>query len=361
MEVLPDSWFSILYSAAYHYSDNTYHAMPPRDPQFGALDVPPPALNPPVHTAISQDWDDFLLDTFGVPITPIAPIVPTAPRPEGLVVNVLRRSTSANSAHKIYVDPFSTSFISRMYSAQLPGARTPGTQLNNRLRQELDAAIIDTDSNFITSYLFPSSCLPFAIDDALFTKISTTYTTNNGEELHAVWNNIQYQPQEFPSRYTEIATAKWFNEIGEAWRIIRGKKSGESGLTETVRNRLEDTTSNGSQTFFWLISIIIQSLPPSTLLPIGISYKLCAKSHPRRKLAVVSLTPSMQNPTSCLQLNIIVALSLHWPSPEIMHSGSQFLTVKARYGTTKLNCTANDPVSYSSLSSLSSCLETMQI
>src|SRR5271168_2913186 len=138
-------------------------------------------------------------------------------------------------------------------------------------------------------------------------------------------------------------------------------KSGESGLTETVRNRLEDTTSNGSQTLFWLISIIIQSLPPSTLLPIGISYKLCAKSRPRRKLAVVSLTPSMQNPTSCLQLNIIVALSLHWPSPEIMHSGSQFLTVKARFGTTKLNCTANDPVSYSSLSSLSSCLETMQI
>src|ERR1700678_2962465 len=224
---LPNSWFSILYSAAYHYSDDTYHAMPPQDPQFRAPDVPPPALNPPVHTAISQDWDDFLLDTFGVPntpIPPIAPIVPTAPRPEGLHVNVLRRSTSANSAHKIYVDPFSTSFISRMYSAQLPGARTPGTQLNNCLRQELDAAIIDTDSNFITSYLFPSSCLPFAIDDALFTKISTPYTTNNGEERRAVWNNIQYQPREFPSGYTEIATAKWFNEIGEALAHYTGKK-----------------------------------------------------------------------------------------------------------------------------------------
>src|SRR5271168_3265627 len=247
-----------------------------------------------------------------------------------------------------------------MYSAQLPGARTPGTQLNNCLRQELDAAIIDTDSNFITSYLFPSSCLPFAIDDALFTKISTPYTTNNGEERRAIWNNIQYQPREFPSGYTKIATAKWFNEIGEALAHYTGKK-----IQRIWSHRNCEKPPGGydikRKPDIILVNIDYHSKLTSTLLPIGISYKLCAKSRPRRKLAVVSLTPSMQNPTSCLQLNIIVAWSLHWPSPEIMHSGSQFLTVKARFGTTKLNWTANDPVSYSSLSSLSSCLETMQI
>ena len=190
--------------------------MPPRDVQSRALAVPEPyppdaAGHHPMHVPISQNWDDLLLDAFGVPITPIAS--PGA-RPPILRVDVLRKTTK--TANKIDADTLSTSFISRMYSAQLPGHSTPGTELNSCLRQELNKHIIDTDTNFITSYLFPPSRLPFPIDDSLLMNISTSYVTSENIQKPAIWNCRLYQPRQFPSQYTETAIADWLNEIGEA-------------------------------------------------------------------------------------------------------------------------------------------------
>jgi hypothetical protein len=217
---LHDSCFSVLYSAYHSYSDT----MPPQDAQSRALDVPqrypPVTADYPVHVPISQNWDDFLLDVVGVPVGIVPPgahrpppLRPPAPRMPPLRVDVLRKT----------IDTLPTSFISRMYSAQLPGHSTPGTELNDGLRQELKNHIINTDVNFITSYLFPPSRSPFPVDDNLFTKLSTSYTSN-GEQKPAIWNCRDYQPQRFPLKYTESAIASWLNEIGEALAHFTGCK-----------------------------------------------------------------------------------------------------------------------------------------
>jgi len=217
---LHDSCFSILYSAYNTYSDT----MVPQSRAHGSDDVPeryPPdaATHHPMHIPISQNWDDLLLDAFGVPIPPI---VPSGARTPTLRVDVLRKT--AKTVNKIDINPSSTSFISRMYSAQLPGHGTPGTELNNCLRQELQKHIINTDTNFITSYLFPPSRSPFPIDDELLTKISTSYVTSEGELRHPIWNCHLYRPRQFPSQYTETAIANWLNEIGDALAHFTGSK-----------------------------------------------------------------------------------------------------------------------------------------
>lgn len=120
-----------------------------------------------MHIPISQNWDDVLLNAFGVPV---APIVPPGACPS-LHIDVLYKTP--RTANKIEVDTLSTSFISRMYSTQLPGHSTPGTELNDSLQEELDKHIINTDTNFITSYLFPPTRSPFLIDDILLNKLST--------------------------------------------------------------------------------------------------------------------------------------------------------------------------------------------
>jgi protein kinase-like protein len=220
---LHDSCFSVLYSAYHPYS-----TMLPQDVQLEsrALDVPddpPGATGHPMHVPISQNWDDLLMDALGVPITPIPPIAPPGARTPILRVDVLRKTAKTLAANKIDVNTFSTSFISRMYSAQLPGHSTPGTELNSSLRQELNRHIIDTDTNFITSYLFPPSRSPFPINDNFLKKISASYKTSEDKQRPAIWNSYLYQPRNFPSQYTEIAIANWLNEIGEALAHFSGR------------------------------------------------------------------------------------------------------------------------------------------
>jgi hypothetical protein len=195
-----------------------------------ALNVQVPDHNPPdsahhypMHIPVSQNWDDLLLDALGVPIPPI---VSAGIRSPPLRVGVLCKT--AEPANNLKMDvgtsTLSTSFISRMYSAQLPGHNTPGPELNAGLRQELDGHIINTDTNFITSFLFPASRSPFPIDDALFTKISMSYLTDEGKTIPAIWNCFQYKPRRFPASYTEIAVSQWLNEIGMALQHSTGSK-----------------------------------------------------------------------------------------------------------------------------------------
>ena len=98
--------------------------MPPQDAQSRLDSIPelyPPdsADHHPMHIPISQNWDDVLLDAFGVPIAPIAPL---GARPVHHRVDFLCKT--AKAVNKMEVDTLSTSFISRMYSAQLPGHNT---------------------------------------------------------------------------------------------------------------------------------------------------------------------------------------------------------------------------------------------
>jgi hypothetical protein len=181
----------------------------------------PDAPAHPVHVPqpISQNWDDVLLGAFGVPIPPMgsSPITPIA-QAAALRVNLLRK-TAERANH---IDAGTTSFISRMYSAQLPGQSTPGTELNSCLKQELKKHTIDTDTNFVTSYLFPSSRSPFPIDDNLFAKISSPYVKEN-QQRSAIWDRIMHKPRQPPSDYTEITIAAWLNRIGETLEYHTGR------------------------------------------------------------------------------------------------------------------------------------------
>jgi Fungal protein kinase len=216
---LHESCFSILYSV-YHPCSDTMS-------QPNTLDVVQAECHPlnaadhhhPAQVPISQNWDELLLDAFGVPIAP-PNSRPSSASTLGFRIDVLRKTTK--TATRIDINTLSTSFISRMYSAQLPGHSTPGTELNDGLRNELKGHIITTDSNFITTYLFPPSCLPFPIDDVLLTKISTPYVTSEGVHKPAIWNTTRNKPRRFPFECTEIAVANWFNEIGEALAHFTG-------------------------------------------------------------------------------------------------------------------------------------------
>jgi len=198
--------------------------MPLRNVQSRAPDVPEhylpdPSDHHPIHVPIARNWDDVLLNAVGVAI---APIVSPGTRPPPRRVEDLRRA--AQPASRVDSDTFSTSFISRMYSAQLPGHSTPGTDLNVALKHELMNDIIKTDSNFITSYLFPASRSPFPIDDDLFNKISTPYVTNEGACIRPIWNSHLYQPRRLPDKFTETDTANWLNDIGAALANATGSQ-----------------------------------------------------------------------------------------------------------------------------------------
>jgi hypothetical protein len=183
-------------------------------------DPPDAADHHPMHVPISRNWDDFLLDAFGVPIALPNSDPPSAPTISTLRVGVLRKT--AKAAIKNDLNTLSTSFISRMYSAQLPGHSTLGTELNDGLRRELKGHIINTETNFITSYLFHPSSSPFPIDDALLLKISTPYT-NEGMQKPAIWNIVRNRFRGFP-KCTENAVTDWLNEIGNALAHFTGCK-----------------------------------------------------------------------------------------------------------------------------------------
>lgn len=276
----------------------------------------------------------------------IAPIR-SAPLPP-LRIEVLRK-TANYSKMDVDASTLSTSFISRMYSTQLPGHSTPGPQLNAGLRQELDGHIINTDTNFITSFLFPASRLPFPIDDDLFTKISTSHVISEGKTIPAIWNNIHYQPRRFPTKFSEMAVSQWLNGIGEALAHSTGSK-----LRRVWSQRNCDKPPDGSN---------IKWKPDIILVNKDYLEQISAVNAPSDWIFIQALCEvTTQEKTSTRILDTINAKSfilfatqhnrrfMHYPSLAIKHSGSQFQTAKARYGTTKQFWMGNDPAFYSSLS-----------
>jgi Fungal protein kinase len=108
-----------------------------------------------------------------------------------------------------------------MYSAQqLPGHHTPGTELNAGLQKELKAHVVDTDTNFI-AYFFPSTRLPFPIDDALLAKLSTSHTTDAGK-IPAIWSTTLNSQRGLPQVCTEQSITDWLNNIGKAMAHASG-------------------------------------------------------------------------------------------------------------------------------------------
>jgi hypothetical protein len=152
-----------------------------------------PILNPG-----SQDWDEVLLDAVGVPL------VYQAERSPSLCVDLLCKAVTKGIITKLdATESLSLSFISRMYSAQLPGHHMPGTELNAGLQKEMKGHIIDTDLPNFIDLLFPPSRLLFPTDDTFFHKLSIWSTTSNSQ-------------RDIPTLYTEQSITEWLNKIGRA-------------------------------------------------------------------------------------------------------------------------------------------------
>ena len=165
----------------------------------------------------SQDWDEILLDAVGVPL------VHQAERAPNLRVGLLRKAVTKGIVTKPdATESFSLSFISRMYSAQLPGHHTPGTELNAGLRKEMKGHIIDTDLPNFIDLLFPTSRLPFPIDNTFFDKLSSPHTTATGLVIPAIWSTSLNSQRDIPTTYTEQSITEWLNTIGNAMAHASG-------------------------------------------------------------------------------------------------------------------------------------------
>jgi hypothetical protein len=171
-----------------------------------------PTLNPG-----SQDWDEILLDAVGVPL------VHQAERAPNLHVGLLRKAITKGIVTKPdATESFSLSFISRMYSAQLPGHHMPGTELNAGLQKEMKGHIIDTDLPNFIDLLFPTSRLLFPIDNTFFDKLSSPHTTATSLVIPAIWSTSLNSQRDIPTMYTEQSITEWLNTISNTMAHASG-------------------------------------------------------------------------------------------------------------------------------------------
>jgi serine/threonine protein kinase len=111
----------------------------------------------------------------------------------------------ANQANR-EAPSINSSFISRIYSAQIPNQSFPPKLLVQALDQELK--IIKADDYFI-SHLFPTTLLPSGMNDE--TVIAELSKPLNGE---SIWNTRRECFRTKPSSLKESDLAVWLNSIG---------------------------------------------------------------------------------------------------------------------------------------------------
>jgi hypothetical protein len=100
-----------------------------------------------------------------------------------------------------------SSFISRMYSAQIPNQSFPGNQLVNALKKEFK--VLKADDYFI-NHLFPTKLLPLGMtDEAVIAELSKSH---DGEPT--IWIEGKLRFRETPSALKESDLAGWLNNIG---------------------------------------------------------------------------------------------------------------------------------------------------
>jgi hypothetical protein len=186
---LDSSCFSVLYPL-YHNPDimiNQQSTYP--TPQHHAprpTSVAPHRIGPTLQREI-------LSKAVGVPNALTAALVAAA---RGGTTGQARKAPSIKS-----------SFISRIYSAQIPNQSFPAKHLVNALGRELKEHIIKGDDYFVDQ-LFPTESLPLGVNDQeMITELSKPH-----DGKPSIWNKEKHRFRDTPLKEGELAD--WLNTIG---------------------------------------------------------------------------------------------------------------------------------------------------
>lgn len=188
---LDSSCFSILYPL-YHNPE----FMNPQQP-YSAPIPQPQAMRAASYRIGPTGQREILSNAVGIPrLLPVA-----FARPDQ---GVKRGSAGQSNREAPSID---SSFISRIYSAQIPNQSFPANLLVGALEKELK--IIDADDYFV-SHLFPPNLWPLGMCDE--TVIAELSKPHNGERK--VWDAKLERFLDKPSAFTEGELAEWLNRIG---------------------------------------------------------------------------------------------------------------------------------------------------
>jgi hypothetical protein len=168
--------FNLLYSL--YRNPNIMRRQPHPTPIQKHRALPPERIT--AHRIGPETQAEILLTAVGVPVPPFAPI--------------------------------KTSFISRMYSAQIPNQALHSDNLVGALNRELGNHTFSADDYFIKK-LFPSSLLPSGMPfgDAVFEELSKAHDNET-----RIWNKKKQRFCVTPSKLNEKELANWLNSIGTA-------------------------------------------------------------------------------------------------------------------------------------------------
>jgi protein kinase-like protein len=119
----------------------------------------------------------------------------------------VKRGSAGRTNRSKLEAPINSSFISRMYSAQVPNQCFPANLLVNALEKELK--ILNADDYFI-NHLFPMKLMPLGMtDETVIAKLSISH---EGEP--SIWNEARHCFRSTPSSLKEDNLAGWLNSIG---------------------------------------------------------------------------------------------------------------------------------------------------
>jgi hypothetical protein len=194
---LDSSCFSILYPLYHHNSDFMFRNQPQAPYPNQQYLAPPPKWDP--HLRIGPtDQGKILSHAVGINPTLLAA---AKDKKRG-------RATQVTGPGGLKVPSINSSFISRIYSAQIPNQAFPAYQLPAALTRELQHHIDIADDYFI-NHLFPEKSLPLGMsDEAIFQALSISDNRKT-----SICNGEGHLLQT-PSALKEEELANWLNSIG---------------------------------------------------------------------------------------------------------------------------------------------------
>ena len=111
--------------------------------------------------------------------------------------------------------------VSRLYVNQLPGQELTADRLKRLLRRELADGTERKVAASIVDHLFPSTKLPFPVDDEFLDKLKDKWIDENGQNIPGVWSRNKFRDP--PKEFTEEKFRIWMNHLAKAMSAATGK------------------------------------------------------------------------------------------------------------------------------------------
>lgn len=111
--------------------------------------------------------------------------------------------------------------VSRLYANQLPGQELGADRLKRLLRRELADGNERKVAASIVDHLFPSTKLPFPVDDEFLEKLQDKWIDAEGRTMPGVWSRNKFRDP--PKEFTEEKFRIWMNHLAKAMSAATGK------------------------------------------------------------------------------------------------------------------------------------------